>query len=188
MKIKLIASVLTAFACLLAPVLGQIEAGQSVIIKILGVPAEEKGKIDETYPVSENGTVNMPFVGEIKAAGLKAGALSKSIQHAYREAGIYANPTIHVFANDSETIVKKRIVHLGGHVKSPGPRPYTQGLTVFQAIQAAGGADEFGAMNRVVLWREGKKQEINLKKPEGMAVLAEPADTIQVPQKNIIGN
>jgi len=117
--------VLAAFACLVSPVLGRIETGQSVIIKILGVPAEEK--------------------------------------------------------------VNQQIVHLAGYVKSSGPRPFTQGLTIFQAIQAAGGEDQFGAMNRVILYREGKQQEINLKKAERKSILAEPNDTIEVPLKGVFG-
>ncbi len=60
----------------------------------------------------------------------------------------------------------------------------SKGLTVYQAVQAAGGANEFGAMNRVVLWREGKKQIIDLEKAAGKAVVADVHDTIEVPEKN----
>jgi len=48
---------------------------------------------------------------------------------------------------------------------------------------AAGGPNEFGAMNRVILLREGKQQIIDLKKAAGKDVIAMPHDTIEVPQK-----
>lgn len=171
-----------------SPAMAQIEAGQSVLIKIMGVPAGEKEKIDETYPVSKTGMVNMPFVGEIRAAGLESHELAKSIQRAYRDGGIYSNAAIQVVANINELEVAAQRVHLGGQVRTPGPRPFNKGLTVFQAVQAAGGANEFGAMNRVTLWREGRPKEINLKTPEGMAVVTRPNDTIEVPKKNWLGN
>lgn len=54
-------------------------------------------------------------------------------------------------------------------------------------MQAAGGPDDFGAMNRVVLIRMGKHQVIDLEKAEGKAVVTQPDDTIVVPEKNIWG-
>ncbi|QTN34269.1 polysaccharide biosynthesis/export family protein [Akkermansiaceae bacterium] len=162
----------------------QIEAGQSVIIKIMGVPAEEKAKIDETYPVAKNGMVNMPFVGEIRAAGLESHVLAKSIQNAYRDGGIFNNAVIQVLANQNDIAPVEQQVHLGGRVNAPGAKPFRNGLTVYQAIQAAGGPDEFGAMNRVILIRMGKQQIIDLRTIEGKSVLADVHDTIVVPQKN----
>lgn len=92
-----------------------------------------------------------------------------------------------MIADDGQLGPKEQLVHIGGQVKAPGPRPFRQGLTVFQAVQAAGGATEFGAMNRVILFREGKQRKIDLKKAENMGIVTEPNDTIQVPQKNVIG-
>lgn len=187
MNWKKLLSPLLALACFVSPAFSQIEAGHSVLIKIMGVPAEEKAKIDETYPVSKGGMVNLPFIGEIRAAGLESDQLAKSIQNAYREGGIYNDATIQVIANENERGVVAQVVHLGGHVRAPGPRAFTKGLTVFQAVQAAGGPTEFGAMKRVILWREGKQQKIDLTKPEGMGIITVPNDTIQVPQVNAFG-
>ena len=176
-----------ALASVLSPVMAQIEAGQSVIIKIMGVSAEEKEKINETYPVAKTGTVNLPMVGEIRAAGLESHELAKSIEKAYRDGGIYNNPAIQVIANGNERDLNEQQVYLAGHVRAAGGRPFRKGLTVFQAVQAAGGSDEFGAMNRVVLLRAGKQQIIDLKSIEGKAVLAQPDDVIEVPQKGPFG-
>lgn len=173
---------LVSFIC---PAFSQIEAGQSVKIKIMGVPAEEKAKIDEVYPVSKNGLVNLPFIGEIRAAGLESDELAKAIQTAYREGGIYNDATIQVIANEIEDGPIQQVVHIGGFVRTPGPRPFAKGLTVFQAVQAAGGATEFGSMKRVVLFREGKQQQINLETMEGKGVITKPLDTIEIPQKKI---
>ncbi len=183
MNPKAFFSVLLSFACLVVPAFSEIEAGQSVIIKIMGVPADQKVQIDETYPVSNKGMVNLPFIGELPASGLESDELAKAIQKAYRDNGIFNNPTIQVISTTAEVDVVAQVVHLGGQVRNPGPRPFTKGLTVFQAVQAGGGATEFGAMNRVILWREGKQQEIDLGKADGKAVISMPNDTIEVPRK-----
>lgn len=187
MNWKSIFAPLLALACLVSPAFSQIEAGQSVKIKIMGVPAEEKAKIDETYPVSKHGMVNLPFIGEIRAAGLDSDELAKAIEKAYREGEIYPDPTIGVIANQGEDGPLAQVVHIGGQVRAPGPRPFAKGLTVFQAVQAAGGATEFGSMKRVILWREGQQQKINLETAEGKGVITRPLDTIEVPQKGPFG-
>jgi protein involved in polysaccharide export with SLBB domain len=64
---------------------------------------------------------------------------------------------------------------------------YFRGLTLYEAVQSAGGANEFGAVNRVRLIRGGKVKEYNLKETKFMNIPLEPKDTIEVPQKNIHG-
>jgi len=184
MNPKIIFASLLSLVCMFTSAMSQIEAGQSVIVKIMGVPAEEKAKIDEVYPISKAGFINLPFVNELPAAGLEAGQLAKSIQKAYKDGGIFNNAVIQVIANHEGIAPQEQQVHLGGHVRAPGPRPFRDGLTVFQAVQAGGGATEFGAMNRVVLFREGKQEVIDLEKAAGKAVVTEADDTIEVPEKN----
>lgn len=171
---------LLALACLVSPALSQIEAGQDVRIRITGIPAAMKHKIDADYPVSDKGTVNLPFIGKIQAAGLQPDELARAIEDAYKEADIFANPKIEVIASPAHG-PRLRVVHVGGQVRKPGPRQFEEGMTVFQAVQAAGGATEFGAMNRVILYRDGKGQNIDLTKPENKGVLTELDDTIEVP-------
>jgi len=51
------------FICFTVSSFAQIEAGKAVIITVSGIPSEEKGRIDGTYPVSDSGFINMPFIG-----------------------------------------------------------------------------------------------------------------------------
>ena len=61
--------------------------------------------------------------------------------------------------------------------------PYNRTLTLYQAIQAAGGATEFGSMKRVKLFRGGKQKQYDLTQAQFMQIPLEPNDTIEVPQK-----
>lgn len=165
----------------------QIAAGTSVQITIMGVPAEEKAKVDSLYPVSESGTVNLPFLGRIRAAGMRPETLASSIQNAYKAAQIYTNPTIQVISTAEGGGVEEQMVHIGGQVRKTGPVPFNKNLTLYQAVQAAGGATEFGSVKRVKLYRNGKTQTFDLTEPKSMSFPLRPDDTIQVPQKNWLG-
>ena len=187
MKFNLIRNLLLAFACLISPIMAQIESGTSVQITIMGVPGEEKAKIDAVYPVGQNGTVNMPFIGSIRAAGLQPENLAASIQNAYRSAQIYRSPTIQVIDTRGGMTAQEQMVHVGGQVRRPGPVAYQQNLTLYQAVQGAGGATEFGSLKRVKLFRKGKTTTYDITKPQFMRVPMERNDTIEVPQKNWLG-
>ncbi len=167
--------------------MAQIEAGTSVQITIMGVPLEEKGKVDAMYPVSANGTVNLPYIGVLRAAGLAPEALAASIQNAYKSAEIYTSPTIQVISTAEGGGVKKELVVVGGFVRRPGPVEYNNNLTLYQAIQNAGGATEFGSLKRVTLYRAGKPRTIDVSDPKSMNTPLFPDDTIDVPQKKWTG-
>lgn len=187
MKIHPIFHFILGLILTISPVIAQIEAGTSVQIMIMGVPSEEKGKIDALYPVSENGTINLPFIGKMRAAGMSPEALSSAIQNAYRSNQIYNNPTIQVVSTTEGGGVRQEVVHIGGQVRGPGPKPYNNNLTIYQAIQAAGGATEFGSLRRVKLYRDGKTQTFDVTKAQFMRVPLKPDDTIEVPQKDWLG-
>jgi len=166
--------------------MGQIKAGQAIQITIAGVPTEEKARFDQMYPVSGSGTINMPMIGKVRAAGLKPEALSTILQKKYKDAEIYTQPTFQVFADDQAKI-EQQVVVVGGYVRRPGPVPYTRNLTLWQAIQTAGGATEFGSMGRVALTRRGQRKEYDAEKPKYQQIKLVPGDTVNVPQKTILG-
>lgn len=186
MNLKRLLIGLGALMLFVLPGFSQIEAGKAVQITISGVPAEEKGRIDGVYPVSDSGYINMPFIGAMQAAGLKNDALAASLQARYRSAGYYNNPTIQVISDIKDKISEQTIV-IGGQVRAPGPKPFNKGLTLYQAIQAAGGATEFGSMKRVKIYRGGRPTTYDLTKSQFMSVPVQPNDTIEVPQKTPFG-
>lgn len=181
---RLLLPLLLATIVGLVPLSAQIQPGRAIQISINGVPPEEKGRFDPIYPVSESGTVNMPFIGAVRAAGLRAEDLAAVLQQRYKAAGIYKNPVFQVIDSNAKSI-EQQVVYLGGDIRSPGPTPYNRTLTLYQAVQAAGGPNEFGSIKRIKLFRGGRTREIDLSKPESMSILLEPNDTIEIPRKNI---
>ncbi len=76
---------------------------------------------------------------------------------------------------------------VGGHVRRPGPVNFRKDLTLWAAIQEAGGATEFGSMRRVKVIRDGKSTQHDLTKDDGKLLAAKAGDTIEVPEKTIFG-
>lgn len=183
---KTIFLILLVFNSITSFLPAQILPGKAVQITIQGVPSEEKSRIDGIYPVSEAGYINMPFISTVHAAGLRNEDLAAALQARYKSLEIYTNPTIQVLSNTGDKIDEK-MVYLGGQVRAPGPKPFSQGLTLYQAVQSAGGATEFGSMKRVRIFRGGKALEYDLTLAQFMSVPVQPNDTIEVPQKNMLG-
>ena len=188
MNLKLILTAVVATALLSVPAFSQsqIKPGRAIQVTIKGVPATEQGLIDGMYPVSDGGTINLPYIGQVRAAGLRPDELAGSIQSSYRNQQIYRNPTIQVFASSTDTI-DKEAVHIGGQVRRPGPVEFTPGLTLYQAVQAAGGSNEFGSMKRVKLLRGSKVLTFDLTQAQFMRIPLEQNDVIEIPQKTFLG-
>ena len=163
-----------------------IQSGRAIQITIQGVPPTEAARINGTYPVSDGGYVRLWSIGNIRAAGVDSAALGQKIEAAYRSAQIYTNPTIKVLADSSDRLVEQMLT-VGGKVRVPGAKPFTSGMTLFQAVMAAGGPTEFGAMNRVKLYRNGRVYTYDLGKGEHKLLKVYANDTIDVPQKNWAG-
>ncbi|MFK7910319.1 MAG: polysaccharide biosynthesis/export family protein [Akkermansiaceae bacterium] len=167
-----------------------ISAKTTLNITIKGVPQTEQTRISGQYVVSPSGFVFLPLLkGGIRAGGLSSSALARNIEAAYRSAEMYQNPRITVISNKDQEAQKidAQIVTVGGYVKRPGPVQFTRGMTLFQALSAAGGENAFGSIKRVELHRNGKRYVYDLRKPAHMREKVYPNDSINVPQKGPFG-
>ena len=88
-------------------------------------------------------------------------------------------------AKSAET---QKTLTVGGHVRRPGPVALTKTSTLYEVIQNAGGATEFGAIGRVKVFRDGKLHgTYNLKEDAQKMTKVVAGDTIEIPQKNLFG-
>lgn len=89
------------------------------------------------------------------------------------------NITLH----DGDTIFlpKGGVVYLIGEVLKPGTMPFERGLTVMQAISAAGGVTDRGAEGKSRITRivNGQRQELKAKPTD----LLQPGDIVKVPSR-----
>jgi polysaccharide export outer membrane protein len=156
----------------------RLRIGDSMEIRLGGVPAEEINQVTGTYVVDTEGFVNMPHIGRVKAVGLTQEQLQSEIEKTYRGKEIYTNPTITV-----SVPMQTRFVNVGGEVKLPQRVPYTGDLTVLSAISAAGGFTEYASQGRVRLLRGDKVINVDIRKVRkhpDLDIALEPGDTIEV--------
>ena len=183
MKTILIALLALVTSLQVAPAQSNTVKKNSVIeIAVMGVPPGEQSRINQIYPVDANGNIRMWEIGTIRAAGLSPTALAQKIESSYKSAQIYTSPTILVKTN-SEGEKVNELVTMAGKVNSPGPIQWVRGMTLAQAIAAAGGPNTFGTTKRVSIYREGKKYELSpLTVDKHKLELVYPNDTIEIDQ------
>ena len=135
-----------------------LRVGDMVEIRLAGVPPEEVGTFSAAHTLDEAGMINLPYIGLVKSAGLKANQLQVLIEQKLKEEKIYTHPTVTVVIGNNA-----RFVNVRGAVRSPMRVPYTADLTLMSAINAASGFNEF-ASKKIRLARDGKATVIDTKK------------------------
>ncbi|MDA7908088.1 polysaccharide biosynthesis/export family protein [Akkermansiaceae bacterium] len=184
---KIILSLLIVAFGLVSVSAQTIRTGQTLQISITGVPVAEKGRLDAVYSVSDSGYINMWMIGSVKASGMTKDALARSIAAKYKAAEIYTNPVFQVFSGEDAKAQDNQFFTVGGQVRSPGQKQWTNGMTLYSAIQGAGGETPYAAMNRVKLYRNGQAYVYDMKRQDHKGVKIYSRDVIEVPEGNLIG-
>ncbi len=132
------------------------------------------------FEVEADGTINFPLVGSVPVAGLSPTAASEILATALEDGFLRdADVTIRVLEYNSRT------VDVLGEVEQPGSFPYTDGMTVIQAITLAGGLAETGAANRTTITRTQNGQQVVVPVPLG-DILKGRADNVPLlPQDRV---
>lgn len=159
-----------------------LQSGDSIIVKLSGVPAEEMTVVSNTYDIGDSGTINLPYIGEVRAAGIRPSQLQKNIESAYKSAEIFTHPTIQVTPIRGES--NTQVIYVSGEVKTPRAVPLTPGMTIHDVITAAGGPTDFAKMKAVKHTRGGVTSIRDLRKADNpdAQIPAQARDKIHVPQ------
>ncbi len=156
-----------------------LRVGDTVDIRLSGVPPEEVGQFSAPYTIDDAGMLNLPYIGLIKGKGLLANQLQTAIEQKLKADKIYTHPTVAVLVSNNA-----RFVNVRGAVKTPMRVVYTPDLTFMSAINAAGGLSEF-AGKKVRLSRDGKLTIIDIRKiseDPSKDFPVQPGDQIEVLQ------
>jgi len=126
------------------------------------------------FEVDGTGSISLPLIGQIKAEGLSTANLEKSISASLAN-GYILDPRVSV------EVINYRPFYILGEVGTPGEYPYTNGLTVQNAVAAAGG----------FTYRANKKV-VYIKSIDGKAEVAydltantvvKPGDTLRIGER-----
>jgi protein involved in polysaccharide export with SLBB domain len=122
----------------------RFHVGDMVTVTLTGLPEAIE---PHSEPIKEDGTITMPDIGHVPAAGKTAGELQNAIYNLYVPK-YYRHLTVTVNTGD-------RVYYVTGEVKAPGRQLYAGQMTVTKAITTAGGFTDFANHKKVWLIRAG---------------------------------
>lgn len=124
--------------------------------------------------VGGSGNVSLPLIGEVKAAGLTLPEFQANFETALKN-GYLREPRVSV------EVLNYRPFYILGEVTKPGTYPYTNGLTVMNAVATAEGFTYRANQRRVFIKREGETEEREY--PLVGDVPVAPGDTIRIAER-----
>lgn len=104
-----------------------------------------------TVPVRPDGKISVPLVGDVAAGGRTPAEVAKDVQD--KLSAYVRDPQVAVILTELRSHEYLSRVRVTGAVRQPISIPYRQGMTVLDAVLAAGGLTEFAAPDRADLYR-----------------------------------
>jgi polysaccharide biosynthesis/export protein len=149
----------------------------------LHVSVWKEPDLTATLPVRPDGKISLPLLNDIPAAGLTPMQLADSITSKLKK--YIADPRVTVVV----TAMNSRRVFVTGEVTHTGPMALLPGMTVLQALSAAG-FTQFANVKKIYLLRTENSHQVKLpfnykevvkgSHPE-QNIRLQPGDTIVVP-------
>lgn len=105
-----------------------------------------------TVPVRPDGKISVPLVGDVVAGGRTPDEVAKDLQEKLGK--FVRDPQVAVILTDLRSHEYLSRVRVTGAVRQPVSVPFRPGMTVLDAVLAAGGLTEFAAPDRSELYRK----------------------------------
>lgn len=122
------------------------------------------------FSVSPEGTIQHPLLREVSVVGVPRSVIRERLRAAISR---YERDPSFVF----DFLYR---VAVGGEVRLPNLYNLIPETTVGQAVAVAGGATEFGRLDRVIVVREGRELVLNLRDPAQAGTPVRSGDQIRV--------
>lgn len=144
-----------------------------------------------TVPVRPDGKISIPLVGDVAAGGHSAEQVAQDIKKKLSK--YIRDPHVAVILTELKSHEYLSRVRVTGAVRTPLSLPYRQGMTVLDAVLAAGGVNEFASPDRTKVYRKSANSKPEVIKIELGKILTsgklitnyelQPGDVITVPER-----
>jgi polysaccharide export outer membrane protein len=124
--------------------------------------------------VAGDGKVALPLIGDIDALGLTVPQFQAKVEVALKD-GYLKDPKVSV------EVLTYRPFYIMGEVKNPGTFPYTNGLTVMNAVATAGGFTYRANEHKVMIRRADTADFVTYRLDPTTPVA--PGDTIKIDER-----
>jgi polysaccharide biosynthesis/export protein len=151
---------------------------------ILNIFVWKEAELTRDVTVMPDGKITYPLIGELMAQGQTATELKKVITEKLQS--FVTAPEVTVIVRES----RSQVIYAIGKLTKPGPYPLAPGMTVMQALSAAGGFTEWADTKNILIVRkeEGKETQLRFNYKEFTSgekleqnILLKPGDTLVVP-------
>lgn len=105
-----------------------------------------------SVPVRPDGMITVPLIGDVQAGGRTPEQVAAEIKEKLQ--AYVRDPQVAVILTSLRSHEYLSRVRVTGAVRTPVSIPYRQGMTVLDAVLAAGGTTEFAAPDRTELYRK----------------------------------
>ena len=113
---------------------------------VLKLSFAEESDLDQTQRIRRDGTISLPYLGQVRAAGKRVIDLQHELTQRYDQ--YLDNPEVLVtLENGLGTVV------VSGFANKPGAITFDRPTTVYQAIMEAGGVSDYGSASNIHLTR-----------------------------------
>jgi polysaccharide export outer membrane protein len=126
------------------------------------------------FEVDGSGTIALPLIGQVQAIDLTTRELEVRLTERYSD-GFLKEPRVNA------EVMTYRPFYILGEVSTPGEYPYTSGLSVINAVAAAGGFS-YRANKKIVYIKTAEGTQ-EVKYPLDAATMVQPGDTIRVDER-----
>jgi protein involved in polysaccharide export with SLBB domain len=132
-----------------------LAVGDTVTVTLSDLPEQTQ---PEEKPIQGDGTISMPYLGRVQAAGKTPGELEDYLTSLYV-------PKIYTHLSVTVKTTGDRVYFVRGEVHLPGRLIYVGPITVTKAITSAGDFTDFANHGKVFLIRaNGKRFRLNCDK------------------------
>ena len=126
------------------------------------------------YPISPSGNVSLPLIGEVAANGRTVAAVRQEVQDRFAD-GYLRDPKVTI------DIVTFRPFYILGEITHPGELPYSDGMTVLNAVATAQGFTYRANKKYVFIKHKGEATEKRVLLTPDLRVL--PGDTVRIGER-----
>lgn len=167
-----------------------VDAYRIGVDDLIKVAVWQNPDLNVTVPVRPDGMISVPLVGDVQAGGRTPEEIGTDIKT--RLATYVREPQVTVIVDQLRSHEYLSRVRVTGAVRTPVSVPYRQGMTVLDAVLAAGGVNEFAASDRTELYRRSgestraypvRLDRILQKGELATNYEAQPGDVITVPER-----
>jgi polysaccharide export outer membrane protein len=129
----------------------QLGVGDQLRVTVFNDP-----RLTGDFRITDTGTIALPLVGAIPAAGRSTTQLERSVEAALKARNLFNDPAVAI------EVAEYRPVFVLGMVERGGQTPYQPGMSVLSAVAVHGGFNYRAVTDRVSITRidaDGKARE-----------------------------